>query len=333
MTSLSTIDVHVAGEPLRVITKGFPDLPGHTLLEKRQNARERFDELRKALMLEPRGHRDMYGALLLSPCIPEADFSVLFLHNEGYSTMCGHGIIGLATVLLEEGLFPSTEPETTINFETPSGLVTATASMLNGTVQSVSFRNVPSYVTAQNQVMSISGVGALRYDVAFGGAYYVFCQASDLNLSLRRQHASQLIDVGMRIKEAVAPLTYLFPHPIDEALEFLYGTIFVGDAELPGSNCRQVCIFADGALDRSPTGTGVSALLALQQAKEAMTVGQSIVVESILGTTFTGRIHESLEYEGLQAVIPEVEGRAYLTGKHEFLIDSEDPLSAGFRIS
>lgn len=230
-------------------------------------------------------------------------------------------------------MFPRREPETTIMFETPSGLVSATASVSNGEVQSVSFRNVPSYVTAQNQVISISGVGALRYDVAFGGAYYVFCQAEELKLSLRQDNASQLIDVGMRIKQAIAPMTYLFPHPLDQDLEYLYGTIFLGPPEQARADCRQVCVFADGALDRSPTGTGVSALLALKQAKQELKAGQLITVESILGTTFTGQVHDCVDYEGLQAVIPEVEGKAYITGKHEFLIDPQDPLREGFRLS
>ena len=329
MHRITTIDVHVAGEPLRVITGGFPVPPGNTVLEKRRAAREQYDHLRTALMWEPRGHADMYGCLLLPPTTPEADLGVLFLHNEGFSTMCGHGVIGLVTVVLENGILPVKDEETVVRLETPSGLVTAWATVRNGRVRSVAFRNVPSFVAALDQVVEVPGVGPVRYDLAFGGAFYAFCRADDLGVALRPAEARRLSDLGMAIKEAIAAHRPI-RHPVEPELAFLYGTIFVGPPHTPGADSRQVCIFADGALDRSPTGTGVSARLALQQARGELEDRQPYAVEGLLGTRFVGRILERVEYAGAQAVIPLVEGSAYTTGRHEFLIDPEDPLQAGF---
>ena len=329
MHRITCIDVHVAGEPLRVITSGFPEVPGSTILDKRRIAREQYDRLRTALMWEPRGHPDMYGCLLVSPSTPEAKLGVLFLHNEGFSTMCGHGIIGLVTVVLEQGILPATEPDTMVTLETPSGLVRARAAVKNKRVHCVAFQNVPSFVVALDQTIDVRGLGSVRYDLAFGGAFYAFCQAESLGLRLEAGSARRLIEAGMAIKEAVAG-GFPVQHPVESDLSFLYGTIFVGSPEAQDADCRQVCIFADGALDRSPTGTGVSGHLAIRHARKDIQPGQAFIVESILGTCFVGRVIEEVCYEGIPAVIPEIEGNAYLTGKHEFFIDPDDPLRAGF---
>ncbi len=329
MHRIKAIDVHVGGEPLRVITEGFPHLPGRTILEKRRAAREQFDHLRTALMREPRGHPDMYGCVLVPPCSADADLGVLFLHNEGYSTMCGHGIIGLVTVLLEEGLFPVSGPEARLTLDTPSGVVTARGTVEGKRVTSVAFLNVPSFAAALGQETSVEGLGRVRYDLAFGGAFYAFCRAEELGLTLRPESARRLIEVGRAIKEAVSR-TREIKHPVEPDLSFLYGTIFVGEPGMAGAACRHVCIFAEGQLDRSPTGTGVSAHLAIKQARKELAPGRDLIVESILGTRFTGRIERLVEIAGMPAVIPEVEGRAYLTGRHEFVIDPDDPLGSGF---
>ena len=328
---ITTIDVHVAGEPLRVITSGFPDPEGTTILQKRQFCLTHRDHLRRALMLEPRGHQDMYGCLLVTPTDDKADFGVLFMHNEGYSTMCGHGIIGLVTVMLEQGLFPIAGPETTVHLETPSGLVTAKASIHKGRVQSVAFQNVPSYVVDLDQMVEIPGIGPVQYDLAFGGAYYGFCQANALGLELVPEQAQKIKELGMTIKRAIMDSRKI-EHPTDPELGFLYGIIFVGPPRNSHSYSRQVCIFADGAMDRSPTGTGVSAHLAILAARKSISDHTPYVMESILGTTFTGKITERLTYHGLPALVPEVEGQAFMTGKHEFVIDPVDPLKEGFRL-
>ena len=327
---ISTIDVHVAGEPLRIITKGFPDPQGDTILDKRRYCQTHLDHHRLALMLEPRGHSDMYGCLLVPPSNPEADVGVLFMHNEGYSTMCGHGIIGLVTALIEQGMVPDTGPETTVRLDTPSGLVTAKASVHKGQVRSVAFRNVPSFVVGLDQVVPVPGVGAVRYDLAFGGAYYGFCQARELGLDLTPDHAQTLIGLAKKIKRAIIT-SRTIEHPTEADLGFLYGIIFVGPPVKSDSHCRQVCIFADGALDRSPTGTGVSAHLAILAAQGGITDHTRYSMEGILGTVFSGKIIDRTQYHGIPAIISEVTGQAFLTGRHEFFIDEEDPIKEGFR--
>ena len=329
MHAITTIDCHVAGEALRVVTAGFPEPSGSTVLEKRQYCRTHLDHLRTALMWEPRGHHDMYGCLLVAPTNPQADAGVLFFHNEGYSTMCGHGIIGLTTVMLEQGLFPAAGPTTTIRFDTPSGLVTARATIDEGKVRSVTFLNVPSFVLAMEQTIQVPGIGPVVYDLAFGGAFYAFCRAEALGLTLEPKHAPQLQTRGLAIKQAIMAERSI-SHPTEPELSYLYGTIFVGPPLTAEVNVRQTCIFADGALDRSPTGTGVSAHLALLHAKGNLGVGQSLRFESILGGQFGGKIVEETQLGSHPAIIPEVEGHAWLTGRHEFVIDPDDPLKDGF---
>src|SRR5262245_29325662 len=283
-----TVDAHAAGEPLRVIMGGFPEPPGRTILERRRAARERFDALRTALMWEPRGHADMYGCILVPPERADSDFGVLFTHNEGFSTMCGHGIIALSVVLLETGLSPRVEPRTTIRFDTPAGLVVAQVSVAGGKVQGVAFRNVPSFVIGLDQTVAVPGIGTVTYDLAFGGAFYAYVRAADLGLACVPADYRRLIDAGMAIKRAVMQ-TRTIEHPEDTELGYLYGTIFTGPAEHPGSHSRNVCIFADREVDRSPTGTGVSGRLAIHHARGEIGIDEQIVIESIVGTTFTGR--------------------------------------------
>ena len=327
MHVVTTLDCHVAGEPLRVVTSGFPEPAGSTILEKRRYCRTHLDHLRTALVWEPRGHHEMYGCLLVAPADPQADTGVLFFHNEGYSTMCGHGIIGLATVMLERGLFPTSVPTTTIRFDTPSGLVRAEASIDEGKVRSVAFLNVPSFVLAVGQRIQVPGIGRVDYDVAFGGAFYAFCRAEALGLTLEPEHAPRLQTLGLAIKQAIMAERAI-SHPTEPELGYLYGTIFIGSPQ--AGNLRHTCIFANGALDRSPTGTGVSAHLALLRAKGELGVEQPLQFESILGTSFGGKIVEETHLGPQPAIIPEIEGRAYVTGCHEFIIDPDDPLKAGF---
>jgi proline racemase len=326
---ITTIDAHTAGEPFRVITGGYPDLPGDTILERRRYAREHLDHLRTALMWEPRGHADMYGCIVTPPVSPEADLGILFMHNEGYSTMCGHGIIGIAKVALETGLLPLVEPETTIRIDTPAGLVTAHARVEDGQVTRVRFQNVPSFVLALDQIVDVPGLGQVRYDIAFGGAFYAFVQAQDVGLTCTPEDFRPLIGKGIAIKRAVMADRPI-PHPYEPDLSFLYGTIFVGPPLEGGAHSRNVCIFAEGEVDRCPTGTGVSARLAIHHARGEIGVGEPMVVESILGSRFTGSIVETTAFGPYPAIIPEVEGTAHITGRHEFLIDPADPLRDGF---
>ncbi|HLX58539.1 MAG TPA: proline racemase family protein [Ktedonobacteraceae bacterium] len=333
---ITTVDAHAAGEPLRIITAGLPELQGDTMLERRRYMQQHYDFIRKALMWEPRGHRDMYGCVLTKPVTPDADLGVLFMHNEGYSTMCGHGVIALVTALLKTGALPVRGgQQTPVNLDTPAGLVRATAHLdTAGRVEYVSFLNVPSFLYARDVELDVPACGHLTVDIAFGGAFYAFIPAAQLGLSVTPEQANQLAMAGDMITKAVNAVLPV-KHPLEEDLGYLYGTIFTGPPEDPAHHSRNVCIFANAEVDRSPTGTGVSARLALHYAKAEITVGQQITIESILGaaSTFNGQVVGHAQVGQYQAVVPEVSGRAFITGRHEFIIDSNDELGRGFFLS
>jgi len=336
---IETIDAHAAGEPLRVITSGWPAIPGDTILAKRQFARENHDDLRRALMWEPRGHADMYGCILTEPVTPDGDVGVLFLHNEGYSTMCGHGIIGLVKVGLECGLLDpahlerDTAGRTLVRIDTPAGRVTAKAHPEPGgdpsRVERVSFHNVPSFVLALDLEIEVSGFGQLRCDIAFGGAFYAYVEAADLGLAVEPETCARLIDAGRRIKRAVVEQCEIVHPDGDPDLNFLYGTILVQRGE-GGVHSRNVCIFADGELDRSPTGTGVSGRAAILHHRGELAPGETITIESIIGSRFDVSVAGETAVGVVPAIVPEVTGAAHITGQHEFLIDPGDPLRDGF---
>ena len=324
---VTTIDAHTAGEPLRIITGGLPPIPGDTILAKRRYAREHLDRLRTALMWEPRGHADMYGCILTEPVTPDGDLGVLFLHNEGWSTMCGHGVIGLVKVGIETGLIA---PAAVIRLDTPAGRVTAYPRFdAGGRVLEVAFDNVPSYVVGLDRAVNVPGLGRVGYDLAFGGAYYAYVEATSVGVGLTPADFRALIDLGTRIKQAVMAADPPV-HPFEPDLSLLYGVIFTGPAHDAANHSREVCVFADGEVDRSPTGTGVSGRAALHYAKGEIGLGQPFVIESILGTTFTGEVAEVTTFGPYPAVIPRVTGTAHLTGRSEWLIDPDDPLGAGF---
>jgi len=331
-TTVTTLDLHTEGEPLRVLTGGLPEIPGDTILAKRRWARENLDDLRTALMWEPRGHADMYGCILTEPVTPEADFGVLFLHNEGFSTMCGHGIIAVTTAAVETRLIASSaapSSEVRVGIDTPAGFVEAWARVEGRRVASVRFRNVPSFLAQPDATVDVPGIGRVRYDLAFGGAYYAYVDAADIGLSLTPEHTSSIIAAGKAIKRAVMDASSIV-HPVDADLGFLYGVIFVGPSEDPAHHSRNVCVFAEGEVDRSPTGTGVSGRVAIHHARGELAVGEDAIIESLLGTTFTARVAETTTFGSYDAVIPDVEGCAWITGQNTFTLDPADPLANGF---
>ena len=327
--TIRTIEAHTAGEPLRVIIDGLPHIPGGTILEKRRWAQNNLDQFRTGLMWEPRGHADMYGAILTEPVTQDGDLGVLFLHNAGFSTMCGHGIIALTKVVLDTGIIIKEGSRPVLKIDSPAGRITAKADRKNGIVRNVSFRNVPSFVYLQDQTIDVPEIGSVRFDIAFGGAFYAFCYAEDLGVTLDGQNYNNLIDTGRKIKHAIMGSISIM-HPFEEDLGFLYGTILVGKPVKKHHHSRHVCIFADGELDRSPTGTGVSARAAILWIRKELDVGQDITIESILGTTMGVRIVETREYGPFHAVIPEVMGSASITGQCQFYFDPKDPLGKGF---
>jgi trans-L-3-hydroxyproline dehydratase len=323
------VDSHAGGEPFRVVISGVPEPEGETVLDRRRYAESHLDHLRRILMWEPRGHADMYGGIIGSPTTESSDLSVLFIHNQGFSTMCGHGIIALTKVALETGILTITEPETTIAIDTPAGQVVATASVFGGVVRGVRFRNVPSFVLELDARVEVPGLGEVGYDLAFGGAFYAYVDVAAVGLTCTPADASGLIEMGRLIKKAVNASREI-RHPVEDDLSFLYGVIFVGPAEDPAHHSRNVCVFAEGELDRSPTGTGVSGRLAIHHARGDVEVGETIVVESIVGSTFTGTVAEVTEFSGYPAVIPEIGGEAHILGRSEYWIDPEDRLGDGF---
>ena len=328
-TEFQTIDAHTEGEPLRIILSGYPELKGKTLLEKRTDAQNHHDELRKALIWEPRGHADMYGAIIVEPDTTGADFGVIFIHNAGYSTGCGHAVIALTKVFVETGLIPMNEPETEVKMDVPSGFIKSYAKVKNGQVTGVRFENVPSFVQSLDTEVDIPGLGTINYDLAFGGAFYAFVDVAQLGLDCTPEYQNKLIEIGMKIKHAIMDSVEMV-HPLEPDMNFLYGTIFTSALKDPNHHSRNVCIFAEGEVDRSPTGTGVSARAAILHAKGEIKVGESIIIESIIGSTFSVKVVATTTFGNYDAVIPEVSGNAYITGKNTFWINPEDPLKGGF---
>ena len=324
-----TIDTHTAGEPLRIILGGVPLPDGLSILERRASASRDWDRYRRFLMWEPRGHKDMYGALILPPSTSDADFGVLYMHNDGYSTGCGHATIALAKVAVELGWVKRSDPITTVSIDAASGRLKAFARLRDGEVQSSGFENVPSFVLELDQTVDVPGVGKIRFDLAYGGAFYAFVEAEPLGLELTAQNTDRIRVCGMAIKRTISE-RFSIVHPMHPELGYLYGTIFTGPARARSAHSRHVCVFADGAIDRSPTGTGVSGRLAILRSRGEIGVGEPYAFESITEQTFVGRALRDITYQGKKSVAPEIEGTAFLTGIHQFVVEEGDGLAGGF---
>ena len=327
---IGTIDAHAAGEPLRIITAGVPALVGESVLERRRYMAEHCDHIRRLLLFEPRGHADMYGAVLTPPVTAGADFGVLFLTNEGYSTMCGHGVIALTTVLLETGMLPCHEPSTDVVYDAPAGLIRARAEVEGGRVTAVAFQNVAAFRYAQGIGIATS-VGPVRADIAYGGAFYALVDADDLGVEIVPENTDQLTRLGMEIKRLVEREMDVI-HPEEPELRGIYGTILSGPPRTAGADGRNITIYAEGAVDRSPCGTGTSAKLASLYADGRIPQDRSYVHESVIGTTFTGRVLSETSVGPYPAVETEIAGRGFLTGFHQFVVDPDDPTAGGFLV-
>jgi proline racemase len=330
---IRTIDAHTAGEPLRLIVDGFPAIQGSTMLERREWVRANCDNLRTALMLEPRGHADMYGAVLTEPEHPESDAGVLFMHNEGYSTMCGHGVIAVATIAFERQLIVSRRRGELV-LDSPAGPIHATALIVDdaqGTrVESVSFRNVPSFVLHAAVPVRLAS-RQLRADVAFGGAFYAVVDSEAAGIPIMSERLAELRRAGMEIKHAIESSVHVV-HPQEPELQGIYGTIFTGPPSSAAADLRNVTIFADAEVDRSPCGTGTCAVMAILSAMGLLGPEQTFTHESVIGTLFRGVIEGETTVEGVTAIIPRLEGKAFITGENSFVIDERDPLRYGFRL-
>ena len=341
MLTLKTIDAHAAGEPLRLIVDGFPSPRGKTMLEKRAWVSRNADHLRRALMLEPRGHADMYGAILTEPVTPGSHAGVLFMHNEGYSTMCGHGVIAVTTIALERGLIMPGQDGRAVIYDSPAGTIRARARWAGGAgeagqttvaarVESVSFVNVPSFVLHGGLNVKLAS-RQIRVDVAFGGAFYAIVDSEAVGLPIDAAHLPELRRVGMEIKDAIESV-HDITHPLERGLQGIYGTIFTGPPSDDGADLRNVTVFADAEVDRSPCGTGTAAVMAVVDAMGLLSDTKPFVHESLIGTRFTGRVSARTIVGELEAIVPEIEGSAWITGEHTFLVGDDDPLKDGFRI-
>ncbi len=330
---IKTIDMHTGGEPLRVIVDGFPELQGNSVLEYRRFCKEHYDHLRTALMFEPRGHADMYGCILTPPNDNEGDFGILFLHNEGYSTMCGHAIIAISTLAAEMNWIDVKEGENILKIDAPCGRITSYIQIQDNNVVGVKFHCVPSFVVGLDRTVEIDGLGTITYDLAYGGAFYAYVDMAKNNFDfdLSSNSYRKLISNGMIIKNAVMKQDKEIFHPFENDLSFLYGTIFIdNNKQTSGNDSRNVCIFAEGEVDRCPTGSGVSGRMAIHKKRGEINYGETMTIESITGSVFKGSVVTEKDYGPYSAVIPQVEGTAHITGIQTFIIDPNDPMKDGF---
>jgi proline racemase len=324
---IAAVDSHTEGMPTRVVTGGVEPLPGDTMLERKLRFEAERDDLRLLLMREPRGHSAMSGAILQPPTRPDADWGVLFIEVSGCLPMCGHGTIGVATVLVETGMVAVTEPETVVALDTPAGLVEARVAVSDGHAQAVTIRNVAAFLHARDQVAEVQGLGEVRYDMAFGGNFYALVDAASVGLEVDPARATELIDAGARVREAVAEPV----HPGDERIRGCQHVVFHAPGR-NGAHARNATSIHPGWLDRSPCGTGTCARMASLHARGELAIGEEFVNESIIGTRFVGRLIEEADVGGVPAVVPEVTGRAWITAMGQYLLDERDPFPAGFAL-
>ena len=333
MKIIHTVDSHTAGEGTRLVLSGLPPLLGSSMEEKFVEARQRFPWLPKLLLREPRGHKDLYGALLTSPCTPQADQGVLFMNNSGYEPMCGHGLIGVVTCLLEMGIFPVREPETRLVLDTPAGVIAAYAKTVAGRALSVAFDNVPSFGVHLDALLRLPEGYPLVVDIAFGGNYFVLLDAGQLGIELLPANAGRLADWGMRILEA-ANQQFEVRHPEIPHIDRITDVRFIAAPDSNRLNSRNVVVLGHQMVDRSPCGTGTCAELAVRFARGQALPGQLFTSQGILGTQFTAQIVEQVQFTSgkvpYPAIRPRLEGQAYLTGFHQFILHDDDPFPEGF---
>ncbi|MGN6332412.1 MAG: proline racemase family protein [Motilibacteraceae bacterium] len=324
----SAVDSHTEGMPTRVVTGGVGVIPGSSMFERRQHFLEHLDDLRTLLMYEPRGHGAMSGAILQPPTRPDADWGVLYIEVSGCLPMCGHGTIGVATVLVETGMVTVTEPVTTIRLDTPAGLVVAEVAVQDGRACSVTLTNVPSFSVALDQKVSVPGLGEVAYDIAYGGNFYAMVELDALGIPFERQEKQRLLDAGLAIMAAINENAEPV-HPENPEIRGCHHVALLA----PGSDARHsrhAMAISPGWFDRSPCGTGTSARMAQLHARGELALHTDFDNESFIGSTFTGRLVEETTVGGLPAVVPTITGRAWITGMGQYLLDPTDPFPAGF---
>jgi proline racemase len=328
---ITTVDTHTAGEPTRMVTSGLR-IPGVTLLDKLNYLKERKDFLRKALMGEPRGHRGMFGVYLTEPTHPKADYGIIFMDNDGYYNMCGHGTIGLCTALAELSMVEVKEPITLITLESPAGLVEATVHLKDGVVQGVSFRNVPSFLYGMDIPIDLPEIGKkIKVDISYGGNFFAIAKAEDLGLQVVPDQAEKLVQAGMAIRKGINAKMKV-QHPVADHIRSVHIVTIYSSPSNPTHTYRNIHVFGKGQFDRSPGGTGTSAMMAMYYGKGQLQAGGEVISEGVMGGIFRGKIVETVKVGKLDGIVPEVKGEAFLTGIHQFIIDPRDPMKHGFHI-
>ncbi|WP_077368525.1 proline racemase [Anaerosalibacter sp. Marseille-P3206] len=327
--SINVVDTHTMGEPTRILVGGLPVIPGNTMPEKKKYLEENMDHIRTMLMHEPRGHKDMFGAIITQPTCQEADIGVIFMDGGGYLNMCGHGSIGVSTMLVETGMVEKVEPVTEIVLEAPAGLIKARVEVENGKVKGTSITNVPSFLYKEDLEIEVPNVGKVKLDISFGGSFFALVNAKELGMKVDLENVNELVDIGMAIRDILNRDVNIL-HPEKPHIKTIDLVEIYDLPSTKGADLKNVVIFGMGQVDRSPCGTGTSAKLATLYAKGKIGIDEPFVYESITGTTFRGRVVKETKIGEYSGIVPEITGRAYITGFNQIVVDPDDPFKDGF---
>lgn len=322
------VDSHTMGEPTRIILDGFPELHGETMMDRKKYLEKNYDHYRTALMLEPRGHKDMFGAVVMKPVSEEADLGVIFMDSGGYLNMCGHGSIGTATVAVETGLVEVTEPYTNVVLEAPAGIIRTKVKVENGRAIEVSILNVPAFLYKEGIEIEVEGYGNIPVDISFGGSFFALVDTEKIGITIEQKNLEALTDLGMKLMEKINEAVEISHPYLDITTVDLVE--FYGKADSSKADLKNVVIFGEAQADRSPCGTGTSAKLAYLYEKGKIELGEEFVYESITGSMFRGVATKELDINGKRAIIPKITGSAYITGLNQLLLHDYDPLEYGF---
>ena len=327
---ITAVDSHTEGEPARIVIGGaVPFVPGKTMFEKWVYAKKNIDHFRTMLMYEPRGHSAMSGSIIMKPTTPEADIGILFIEVSGWLPMCGHGTIAACTVLLETGIIEPVEPVTKFTLDTPAGLVKAEVEVKDGKAGKVSIRNVPSFLYKSDVKVDVSTVGKVKLDISYGGNFYAILPAKDVGLEVLPELNNELIETGRKIRKAVNEQVEVV-HPENPKIDICSHVRLLGPTSKAKKGTRNAVIYGPGQIDRSPCGTGTSAEIAMHYAKGNLKLNEEFICESIIGSTFGAKAVEETRVGGYKAIVPEISGRAWITGIQQFVLDPDDPFPTGF---
>lgn len=328
-TSIHAVDSHTMGEPTRIITGGIPNIPGKTMAEKKAYLENNLDYIRTAVMLEPRGHNDMFGSIITAPVNDEADFGIIFMDGGGYLNMCGHGSIGAITVAIETGMVTMVEPITKVVMDTPAGIVTAEARVENQKVKEVSIVNVPAFHYKEDVKLNVEGIGEISFDISFGGSFFAIINAKELGMKVEPKNAQKLTEIALQIRDQINAEVEI-KHPTLDHIKTVDLVEIYDEPSHKDATYKNVVVFGQGQVDRSPCGTGTSAKMATLYSKGELKENELFVYESILGTLFKGKVLGTGKLQNYTTVTPQITASAYITGFNHFVIDEEDPLKHGF---